>query len=264
MGKSSIIWGGLLVLFGAVLLLSNLGLVDAERVWGFFWPLLMIFGGLWILSGFFRQATGQLERVVLPLEAADQARIAFHHAAGRLHVDGSADADNVLQGDFGNGVRLTKSRTGGLLEVGLHSPSGSWAGDWGRNSPQRFWRVSLNPAIPLKLDFETGAGEAWIDLSALRVVDLRLQTGASSTNLTLPAQAGFTGVRIGAGAASIKVRIPDGVAANIRSQSGMASIKVNLARFPRQGADWQSPDYLTAANKVDISLEAGVANIEIL
>ncbi len=58
--------------------------------------------------------------------------------------------------------------------------------------------------------FDTGAGEANLDLTDLQVKDLRLNTGASSTNLKLPAGAGLTNLKIEAGAASIVIYVPEG------------------------------------------------------
>ena len=49
------------------------------------------------------------------------------------------------------------------------------------------WAFGLNDAIPLALKLETGATETRIDLTNLRVTDLRLKTGASSTDVQLPA-----------------------------------------------------------------------------
>ena len=123
------------------------------------------------------------------------------------------------------------------------------------------WSFGLNSGLSLRLEFETGAGEARIDLTHLQVTDLRLQTGASSTDVTLPADAGQTQARIEAGAASVTVRVPSGVAARIRVAGGLASINVDRDRFPREGSIYLSPDYDTASNKVDLDIETGVGSI---
>lgn len=262
MRKNSIFWGGLLVVFGALLLLSNLGLITAP-VWSFFWPLALIAGGIWLMIGVIWKPKVENEKAVIPLNGARKARVTIQHGAGRLHVDSGAMAENLLQGDFNGGLSANPVHKDDMIDVTLRpSDIGGWG--WGWQEGERDWRVSLNPETALALTFETGAGESWLDLSNLRVNELTLHTGASSTNLTLPANAGLTQVFISTGAASVKVRVPDGVAARIKSQSGLASIKVNQARFPHSGSVYESSDYLTAANKADISIEAGVASIEII
>ena len=95
------------------------------------------------------------------------------------------------------------------------------------------------------------------------VTELRLETGASSTDITLPAKAGYTKAKINAGAASASVRVPSGVAARIQVSGGLASINVDPDRFPRQGGIYQSPDYDAASNKVDLTIDTGVGSISV-
>ena len=102
-----------------------------------------------------------------------------------------------------------------------------------------------------------------LDLADLRVTDLRVETGASSTKVTLPTQAGHTRVDIQAGAASVSLRIPPGVAARIRATGGVASIDVDQSRFPRSGGVYQSVDYDTAANKAEIDVRMGAGSVDI-
>ena len=96
------------------------------------------------------------------------------------------------------------------------------------------------------------------------MVELDIDTGASSTEVTLPANAGNTLVDIDSGAASVKVSIPTGVAARIRVKSGIASVNVDSNRFPRQdGGLYQSADYPTAANRADITIDTGVGSVDV-
>jgi hypothetical protein len=125
------------------------------------------------------------------------------------------------------------------------------------------WDCGFTTDIPLDLVFEIGAVEANLDLTELQVKDLALKTGASSTRLKLPAKAGMTHLKVEAGAASVEIDVPDGVAARVETSAGLASIDVDQSRFPRVNGYYQSADYDTAENKVDIRIETGVASIEI-
>ncbi len=52
--------------------------------------------------------------------------------------------------------------------------------------------------------------------------------------------------------------MPGGVAARVRAHGGAADISVDGSRFPRtSGGVYQSPDYDSAANKVDLEAEIG-------
>jgi hypothetical protein len=97
----------------------------------------------------------------------------------------------------------------------------------------------------------------------MKVQEIRLKTGASSTEMTLPARAGQIKVKVSSGAASVVLRIPDGVAARIAVESGLAGITIDQNRFPRIGGGYQSADYDRAENSVDIHVETGVGAVEI-
>ena len=97
------------------------------------------------------------------------------------------------------------------------------------------WNVVLTREIPLQLEFETGASESHINLQDLRVSELELKTGASSSVITLPANAGQTRVNVHAGAASVEIYVPQGVSGRIRVQSGLAGIQIDQNRFPSTG-----------------------------
>ena len=75
--------------------------------------------------------------------------------------------------------------------------------------------------------------------------------------------AGHTRVHIGAGAASVAIRVPSGVAGRIRVKGGLAGIAVDKGRFPRMGDVYQSTDYDTAPNKVDVDIETGVGSVDV-
>jgi hypothetical protein len=121
----------------------------------------------------------------------------------------------------------------------------------------------MNSEIPLELDVDTGASAARLDLEDLKVTDLRLETGASSTEITLPAKAGYTKVEIDAGAASLGIRIPSGVAARIKTEGALVGVNVDQSRFPREGVVYQSVDYETAENKADLDIDIGAGSISV-
>ena len=102
-----------------------------------------------------------------------------------------------------------------------------------------------------------------MDLTHLRVTELKLETGASSCDITLPACAGFSRVVVKGGATAVKLRVPDGVAARITSEGGLAEFKINTSRFPRTSSGYESSDYGTAENKVEIHTEVGLGSVNI-
>jgi hypothetical protein len=267
MRKGNLFWAVILILAGTLLLLNSLG-ITAINVWGIIWPSVLILLGAWTLWGvFFGGRALETEQATILLKGAAQARVRIKHGAGRLRVDGSVEADELLTGTFGGGLEQRVNRDGDTLDVELRMPPQTFSPFnlpwmWGPGDTLD-WSLNLNDDVPLTLQFDTGAGEARLDLGDLCVTDLKISTGASSTDLTLPANAGHTRARIDAGAASVTVHIPSGVAARIRAGGGLASVNVDRNRFPRQGGVYQSPDYETASNKVDLKIETGVGSINV-
>ena len=267
MRRSTLFWGVILVLFGILLLLNSLGILTVN-VWGMIWPLILIAVGLGILWGILvGDPTAGVEEATIPLEGAGRARVRVQHGAGRLQVDSSAGPGELVTGTFRGGLAHRVRRDGDALDVEMRTPPHNlpffmmpW--NWGRRGGLD-WSVGLNSEIPISLSLETGASDVRLDLADLRVTELRLQTGASATRLTLPANAGHTRAEIHSGAASVSVRVPSGVAARIRAKSGMAEVKIDRNRFPRTGDTYQSPDYDTASNKVDLYVETGVGSMDI-
>jgi hypothetical protein len=124
------------------------------------------------------------------------------------------------------------------------------------------WRVGLTSEIPVTLGLSTGANRSTIDLTSIRLRRLDLHTGASETRVRLP-MSGATTVRAEAGLASLTIEVPQGVAARIRSKVALGSTNVDETRFPRVLDGWASPDYDTAANRVDIEVAGGLGAIRI-
>jgi hypothetical protein len=229
---------------------------------------LLIVLGIWFLIG---SKTGASDFVMeegsVDLEDAQQASVTIKHGAGRLNLDASAEEGKLVSGTFANGLdaRVRKVDTG--LDVVLQPhrqafPDVMFPGNWlsGRGLS---WDCGLTKEISLNLVFETGAGEANLDLTDLLVKELVIKTGASSTDVKLPAQAGTTFFKVEAGAASLVINVPEGVAARIEADAGLASVTVDQNRFPKQGGIFQSGDFEDAKNKVDIRIETGMASIDI-
>jgi hypothetical protein len=80
----------------------------------------------------------------------------------------------------------------------------------------------------------------------------------------LPRAAGLTAVRAEAGAASLTVEVPVSVAARIRSRMGLGSTQVDETRFARSAAGFESADYGTAPNRVDIDISGGVGSVRVI
>lgn len=262
MRSSTLFWGAILILAGVLFLLSNLNILSIE-VGAILWPLVIILIGVWMLVGVFMRQGFKTEHANVPLEGASRVHLRLRHGAGRLKIGAGAGAGDLLEGDFDGGIEVVSRRSGDALDVTI-SPKTRWATPfaWGPTSSLD-WTMNLARDVPLNLEMETGANDARVDLAELLVTDLRLSSGASSTDIAMPANAVYTRAKISTGAASVRVRIPQGVAGRIHASGGLASITVDGNRFPRSAGVYESADYGTAANKLELDIETGVGSVDV-
>ncbi len=221
------------------------------------WPVLLVALGVWFLVGALIPRSGPNEHLVVPLGNASEASVRIQFGAGTL-TSGRAAPGNLVDGTFEGGV-IPKDRGPGKVE--LHQDT-SYGMPWlDRRSD---WTIGLTGEVPLDLDFQTGAARAMLDLADLPVRSVKIQSGASETRIRLPRAAGMTTVRASAGAASLTIEVPTGVAARIKSRMTIGSSQIDETRFPRSAAGFESPDYGTASNRADIDLSGGVGSVTVV
>ncbi len=259
-GIWSFTWPAVWTVIGVVLLLSTtgqLGKGPGETLYEF-WPWAAVAIGVWFLVGAVlplgRPAT---DRLALPLAGQSDARVRIRFGAGELSGRAAAPG-NLLEGSFEGGVR---HHSDGPNEVEIEQDT-TYGLPWLDHDSR--WDVGLTAEVPLDLRLDTGANRALLDLRDLRLRSLELHTGASETRVLLPRAAGATSVRAESGAASLTLEVPTGVAARIRSRMALGASRIDEAHFPRAAGGFESPDYATAANRVDIDVSGGVGSVNVI
>jgi len=279
--------GLILVALGVILLLQNAGVVD-WGLWGIlwrFWPVVLLLIGVsillrgqspWLVLGITVVVlVGVIAAAVLiersrepavaaafsqPLQGITGAEVEISFGAGDLVIGGlPAGSPNLVEGtgypEVEQHFRLQDSKA----VLSLRSSRGFWFfGDSGLRL-----EANLSPQVPLELTVKTGASDAQVDLTNLQVSRLQMEVGASHLSLTLPAKAGTTEAEVDVGAAQVSISIPQGVAARITPQTAVGSFNVDTARFPKSGNRYESSDFATTTDRVDLTVKGGVASINI-
>jgi hypothetical protein len=259
--RGPIVWPLILITLGVLFLLANFGVIsDVGDFISRWWPLILILIGLEVLIGsMWPGRRTETQNLSLDLGGVAQAEVNIDFGAGRLAI-GPAAIGKIVDGSFEGGVRYDASPSG---RVRLKADSPNWWWGWGWGWRGFDWQVGLTKEVPLSLRVDVGAARSDLDLGDLKVTDFTLKTGASETQVRLPRAAGQTRVRVESGVASVRLTVPDGVAARIRSTMGLGSSNIDQRRFPRSGDYYQSPDYDSAANKIDIQMEGGVGSVSV-
>ena len=253
-------WPVVWIVVGILLFLSAIGRIGQGpgELIATYWPWALVVLGVWFVVGaFVPSGRGLTETLALPLDGASEGHVWIHFGAGTLatHV---AAAGRLVDGSFTGGV-VHRLRDPGRLDLEQDTRYGlPWLD---RRSD---WDVGLTDAVPLDLKVNAGASRAELDLRELRLRSLELQTGASETRVRLPRAAGVTSVRAQAGAASLTIEVPAGVAARIRTRMALGRAQIDQVRFAPTGAGYESPDYATSSNRVDIDVGGGVGSFRII
>jgi hypothetical protein len=244
---------------GTLLLLSTTGALGQDPldlvVNG--WPWLAVGLGVWFVIGALVPGAGLVEQLTLPAAGLSGAIVRIKFGAGELRTRPAAPG-NLVDGDFRGGVKHRVIRPG---EIELTQDA-----DYGFPWVDRAfdWTIGLAPDVPLDLRVDTGASRAVLDLRGLQVRRMELHSGASDTRIIVPDGAAMTSIKAETGAAKLTVEVPRGVAARIRTRMALGSSAVDESRFPRSADGYESPDFATAANRVDLDLQGGVASLRVV
>lgn len=243
----------ILIGLGLFLLLRDADIIKSEYVW----PAILIAAGVIVISGAFRRGTVETDRIDIPLDGARRASVRIDHGGGELRVGSlTASSASVCVGSVG-AVEQKVGRSGERVDIELRQRPGSWMRSLGRE-----FRVDFNPGVELELDVHTGASDSRLDLSGLLVNSFELKTGASSTVVYAP-ERGHTRASVDAGAASVEFHVPAGVAGRITADTGLAEVDVDTSRFLPSGGGYESADYSTSVNRVELHVRGGVAGFKV-
>lgn len=259
MTRGSLFWGIVLILFGLLFILSNLGYITFN-VWQVIGPVILILLGVWVLFGAVLGRRVE-KKINVPLDQVDVARIKFEFAAGKLTIKAGSNPANLLEGELSEGFELRENKKGSTSEVKLSLLPHFIPFFWIPNSNE--WDIELSQQVQLSLEFNTGACDTTIDLTGLKVKELNLNTGASSTNIIIPSEAVSGKYVIKAGLASVNLRIPPGIAARIKTSAGLGAVTLDQSRFIRGQGEYRSQDYDTAQTKIDLAVEVGLGAVDI-
>jgi len=257
-------WGVVLLLLGGLLLADAMGLKlpNGLSATDLFWPVALLLAGLWVLLGVFFRGNTETETASIDLQGAREASLRVSHGAGELKIHSGAGANQLVRGSFTGGLDHQAHRNGDKLEVRLRPARDMMDFPFFGPRFQVDWDIALNADIPTALTLNLGANKSVIDLHDLSITDIRLDTGASDTHLILPSR-GRVRADLDLGAAALEITVPEGVSARIRASLGAADLKIDKARFPQNGSTYQSPDYESAANAVEMTIDAGAASIKV-
>lgn len=121
-------------------------------------------------------------------------------------------------------------------------------------------RMNLSPVWDIRV--EMGAGEAIFDLRPYKVSSLRFEGGAASFEAKIGTLEPLTNVTVETGVANVEIEVPTESGCRIVVESGLSS-KDFIGFIKQADGTYETSNYSTAANKINISLKGGLSSFEV-
>ncbi len=132
----------------------------------------------------------QIKHREFSLSKEKELRLIIDVSFGSISIE-KGDRNKVAVIDFNEGeddkqkiyVSYDLSDETGTLRIKLKESTRFWVDKKDDKSDRRHIDIKLNPNIPISFDVEFGAGKGDIDLTELRVKEMRISTGASDVTI---------------------------------------------------------------------------------
>lgn len=260
--------------------------------------LFLVFGAVAGFIVFGNQDGGSVltQNLSQPLGDAAAARFDFNVGTGNLTIDSLTGGEPLLAGgtlEYPENKGLpaeTLVANGSLVTYALKADGGREGGmlfPWEVCNGAFDWQLHLNPTVPADITAISGGGNLQLDLAGMIVTNLVAETGGGNVDVVLPDGAADLSVKVttgggnvtvtvgsnltgshslvaASGAGNVVVRLPEGTAARIHAGSGLGGLNIDPQFIQIDDQIYETPDYLDAADKIEITLESGAGDVEVV
>ncbi len=302
MKHQNIFWGVVLILIGSLVLLDRLGLFIFEWVMvRRLWPVLLILWGVSILptKGFIKLilafTVAALSVVIYqqraPESHTDWKRFEFKK---ERRIDHKNNISQHFSEPFDDSIQLAKlkldagagnfklsghtnelfefSKSSSLMKYefrveSLNEEASIFISQntnivLGKNNKNDV-EIMLNPKPIWAVTFGLGAGNFNFDFSEIKVKKLELDGGAASIDFKMSELMDETDISINTAASSIKLRLPEGAGATLKSNAVLSSRNLNGFEQLSRG-HYRTPGFDDAAQKFTINMDAAVSSFTVI
>ncbi len=228
-----------------------------------------------------------------PLNGAITATIDVNTGTGNLTIDSLADGAQLLARgavEYMEGQDPPRPQictSSGQATFSLKAQGGrqpSFRMPWSAFNGATHWQLHLNPAVPSDITATSGGGNVKLNLTGMVVTRVLADSGGGNLEVVLPENAarldvsarsggGKVVVEIGSGtvgsgtveahsgAGNVTIRLPGDLPARIHATTGMGKAIIDPRFAKLEAGTYQSSDYDTAADRVDISVKSGAGNV---
>lgn len=297
MKTSNIVIGGVFILIGLIILLTNLDVVNIN--WRFvwqLWPALLVLiglrsifqgtGGL-VISLLFTaaiiggilyagarigefspqeiiQSTAEGNRQLFNVDYSNQiktASLSIESGAGTFRI-GSTD-ELLLQGEARSTIgeyKLTQQINNDDADLRFKLDNPGFNIGFGRQRHE--FSVNLHTQPAWRIEANLGAAQGNLDFSALQTEQIDLKAGAADINMKLGDRSIESQVTVETGASSITVQVPRNAGVQIATESGLSGKDFNGFTDTGDGT-YRTSNFDSAEKKIFLTLRGGVSSFKV-
>ncbi len=171
------------------------------------------------------------------------ASLFYAHTEG---VKNNYELNNLVTGDKAS-LEMTMKKT--RLRVGSNSM---------RNRVEMYF----NPRPVWDMNFDVGASSLNLDLSPVKISNLKVSMGAAALKVKLGSNTERTDVDIETGASDVNIDVPESAGCEIRTDGALNSEK--FRGFTKINSDlYRTSNFDSSASKIYIRIDSGVSSLEV-
>jgi Domain of unknown function (DUF5668) len=294
MRNRSFFWPAILILTGVIALVAETGAISIGRLdrLAELWPVVLIVIGLELMSRRVLQgSTRDLATVLIVLVALggavayvtlrgpvsdatqtldssdivgslNQTTLDVNAGAATMTVEGSSALGSDL---YRAHIEYAGSKPGVSLDRSTRTLRIVQNNDVGFFASRRFvLDLQINSAVSWNISADTGSSNDTLKLSAIKVGSIKLNTGASRTDITVGRPTGIVPISVDGGAVSLHLHRPSGSEALVHVSGGAVSLNADGRQLRGIGDEsWQSNGYDGAADAYQVDVNGGASTVTV-
>ena len=207
-----------------------------------------------------------------PLNGATTVKVDINAGDGNLTIDRLTGGEQMLvsgslqyfenQGVPNRSVNTSNGQT--ILTLKGGAAGRPWFRlPWAACNGATEWQIHLNPTVSSDIIAHSDGGNINLNLAGMAVTRVSADTAGGNVDVDLPDNAADLSVAAKTGAGNVVVRVPSGMAVRIHATTGLGKAIVDPRFSKIDKNNYQTPDFDSAANKVDITIHSGAGNVSV-
>jgi hypothetical protein len=184
--------------------------------------------------------------------------------AGNLEISSDTEKLILAKLDYWKRKPITTyeySSSDRSVEIEIKDEERQWRGWFWSGWGEKDWTIALTNKIPLDLEVYARASEGELNLSDLRLTNLKLDLKAANFNLTLGNLVDQLNGKVNSDASQLELLIPEDMGLKIENHSKLTSTSFSDISILKYDHIYQTSNFDQASKKIILSLDGSVTRL---